>query len=224
MADLIHGIEATGVRARLADAHERIAAAARVGGRTADDVEVLVAVKYVPTEDLPVLVQAGVGLVGENRAQALVEKVAAPGGEGLRWDFIGQLQSRRVKDVLPHVDRIHSLASESALARLERHADLARSGLEILVEVDVAGAEGKAGIAPQDLPEYLERCPFPVVGLMTMPPFVEDPEENRRWFAALAELAGRHDLRQLSMGTSQDYAVAVQEGATVVRLGGALLR
>jgi uncharacterized pyridoxal phosphate-containing UPF0001 family protein len=130
------------------------------------------------------------------------------------WDFIGALQSRKVKDVAPIARLIHSVASESALRRLEQHP----AG-EVLIEVNVAGDQGKAGIAPDDLPEYIERCPVPVGGLMTMPPFADDPERSRPHFARLAELAAEHGLAKLSMGTTQDYEVAVQEGATIVRLG-----
>jgi PLP dependent protein len=157
-------------------------------------------------------------LVGENRAQDLQEKVAAH-GELFEWDFIGQLQSRRVRMIVPLVRMIHSVASESALRELERHLELARPGLCILLEVNIAREPGKAGIAPEDLDAFVERSPVPVVGLMTMPPLSPRPEDSRRWFAALRELAAEHRLEQLSMGTSQDYVVAVEEGATVVRIG-----
>jgi len=182
------------------------------------EVQILAAIKYVAPAELPVLAQAGVRLVGENRAQDLREKVAAH-GELFEWDFIGQLQSRRVRAIVPHVRLIHSVASESALRELERHLDRARPGLRILLEVNVAGEEGKAGIAPSEIVPYVERSPVPVAGLMTMPPLSETPEENRRWFAALRDLADEHGLEHLSMGTSQDYVVAVEEGATIVRIG-----
>ena len=184
--------------------------------RIGPDVEVLAATKYVPLRDLPTLAEAGIELVGENKAQDLLEKQEAH-GELFTWDFIGQLQSRKVKDVAPHVRLIHSLASESAMRRLEEHP-----AKEVLIQVNVAGEEGKAGIAPEELGDFIAACPVPVTGLMTMPPFVERPEDNRRHFARLAELAAEHGLKRLSMGTSQDYAVAVEEGATIVRLGVAL--
>jgi pyridoxal phosphate enzyme (YggS family) len=184
--------------------------------RIGSEVEVLAAVKYVPARDLPALAEAGIELVGENRAQDLLEKQAEH-GDLFTWDFIGQLQSRKVKDVAPHVRLIHSVASESALHRLEQHP-----AKEILIQVNVAGEEGKAGIAPEDLGEFIATSPVPVTGLMTMPPFVERPEDNRRHFARLAELASEHGLARLSMGTSQDYAVAAEEGATIVRLGSVL--
>jgi uncharacterized pyridoxal phosphate-containing UPF0001 family protein len=180
------------------------------------DVEVLAAVKYVDSDDLPVLAEAGIEVVGENRAQDLLAKQEAH-RDLFSWDFIGQLQSRKVKDVAPNVRLIHSLASESALAKLEQHpAD------EVLIQVNVAGEEEKAGIEPDELGDFIARCPVPVTGLMTMPPFVERAEGNRRHFARLAELAAEHNLARLSMGTTQDYAVAAEEGATIVRLGSVL--
>src|SRR4051812_43233690 len=188
----------------------------RVREQIGTEVDVLAATKYVPLRDLPALAEAGIELVGENKAQDLLEKQAAH-GDLFTWDFIGALQSRKVKDVAPHVRLIHSLASESAMRQLEQH----RVG-EVLIEVNLAGEESKAGIEPEDLPGYLEACPVPVGGLMCMPPFVSDPEDNRRHFARLAELAAEHGLSRLSMGTSQDYVVAVQEGATIVRLGSVL--
>ena len=167
-------------------------------------------------EDLPALAEAGIELVGENRAQELLAKQEAH-GDLFSWDFIGQLQSRKVKDVAPNVRLIHSLASESARDKLEQHP-----AREVLVQVNVAGEEGKAGIAPEALADFIAGCPSPVTGLMTMPPFVERAEDNRRHFARLAELAAEHGLARLSMGTTQDYEVAVDEGATIVRLGSVL--
>jgi pyridoxal phosphate enzyme (YggS family) len=188
----------------------------RVREQIGPDVEILAAVKYVPAGDLPALAEAGIELVGENRAQDLLAKQEAH-GDLFTWDFIGQLQSRKVKDVAPNVRLIHSLASDSALRKLEEHP-----AKEVLIQVNVAGEEGKAGIDPAELGDFIARCPVPVTGLMTMPPFVERPEDNRRNFARLAELAGEHGLARLSMGTTQDYEVAAQEGATIVRLGSVL--
>ena len=184
--------------------------------RIGTEVEVLAAVKYVEAGDLPALAEAGIELVGENRAQELHAKQEAH-GDLFTWDFIGQLQSRKVKDIAPHVRLIHSLASESAMRRLEEHP-----AREVLIQVNVAGEEGKAGIEPAELSDFIAQCPVPVTGLMTMPPFVERAEDNRRHFARLAELAAEHGLSRLSMGTSQDYAVAAEEGATIVRLGSVL--
>ena len=188
----------------------------RVREQIGTEVEILAAVKYVEAEDLPALAEAGIELVGENRAQDLLAKQEAH-GHLFTWDFIGQLQSRKVKDVASNVRLIHSLASESARDKLEQHP-----AREVLVQVNVAGEEGKAGIGPDALADFIAGCPVPVSGLMTMPPFVERAEDNRGHFARLAELAAEHGLARLSMGTTQDYEVAVQEGATIVRLGSIL--
>jgi PLP dependent protein len=207
VAQLIRGLDARRVADNLA----------RVRDEIGDGVQVLAAVKYVAAEEMGVLAEAGITVAGENRAQELEVKAGAH--PELTWDFIGHLQSRKVKHVLPYVRWIHSVASDSALEQLGRHGD-ART--EVLVEVNVARDEGKSGVAPEELDAFLERCPVTVVGLMTMPPFTERAEDSRRWFAALAQLAGERGLRELSMGTSQDYAVAAQEGATIVRLGTSL--
>jgi len=211
MVELVHGLSAEGVSANL----ERVRAAIAAAGRDPGDVEILAAVKYLPVEELAALVEGGVTLVGENRAQELAAKVAsAP--PGLTWDFIGHLQSRKVRDVLPLVRFIHSVCTDSVLGQLARHAT---AETQVLVEVNTAGDEAKSGIAPTELPGFLERCPVRVVGLMTMPPLASSPEDSRPYFALLRDLAADHGLRHLSMGTSQDYLVAVQEGATIVRLG-----
>jgi PLP dependent protein len=207
------------VRENAARVRDEIDAAARRAGRDPAEVELLTAIKYVELEDIGVLAEAGLTLLGENRAQQLQAKVAAWPDPALRWHFIGQLQSRKVKQILPLVELIHSVASDSALAQLERHGT---PETKILIEVNVAGEDGKAGIAPADLPGFLERAPVRVVGLMGMPPFADDPEASRPHFAALRELAVQHGLTQLSIGTSQDYGVAVEEGATIVRLGSVL--
>jgi len=188
----------------------------RVRERIGPDVEVCAAIKYVSADELPMLAEAGIELVGENRAQDLLDKQDQH-LDLFKWDFIGQLQSRKVKDVAPNVRLIHSLASDSALRKLESHP-----AREVLVQVNVAGEEEKAGIAPDDLGAFIERCPSPVTGLMTMPPFADRAEGSRPYFARLAELAAQHGLKRLSMGTSQDYEVAVEEGATIVRLGSVL--
>jgi uncharacterized pyridoxal phosphate-containing UPF0001 family protein len=206
------GLDPERVRANLERVREGIAAA----GRDPAEVEVCAAVKYVPAAELVALSEAGIVLVGENRAQDLLDKQSAH-GDLFEWDFIGALQSRKVRDVAPAVRLIHSVASDSALAQLEKHP-----APEVLVQVNVAGEEGKAGIAPADVGAFIERCPVPVGGLATMPPFVENAEASRRHFSRLAELAAEHGLTRLSMGTTQDYAVAAQEGATIVRIGSAL--
>jgi hypothetical protein len=210
----VTGLRAETVRANLDRVREEIAST----GRDPADVQILAAVKYVPVDELGVLAEAGIELVGENRAQDLVAKAEAYPG-AFTWDFIGHLQSRKVRQVLPHVRYIETVASDSVLAQLERHAS---AETEVLVEVNVAREEGKSGLDPDELPAFLERCPVSVAGLMTMPPLASDPEGSRPHFAALRGLAQAHDLRELSMGTSQDYLVAVQEGATIVRLGTSL--
>ncbi len=223
MARLIEDLEVERIAANLADVRARIAAAAeRFAARHAAGgvrpVELLAAIKYVACENLPLLAEAGIRLVGENRAQELQAKHAAH-GELFEWDFIGQLQSRRVREIAPCVRMIHSVASDSALRALERYLPQARPGLRILIEVNIAEEEGKAGVKPEQLGEFIARSPVPVAGLMTMPPLAAEPERSRPWFAALRELADQHGLEHLSMGTSQDYVVAVEEGASIVRIG-----
>jgi len=210
----ITGLRAETVAANLERVREEIAST----GRNPSEVQILAAVKYVPVDELGVLAEAGIELVGENRAQDLVAKAEAYPG-AFTWDFIGHLQSRKVRQVLAHVRYIETVASDSVLTQLERHAS---PDTEVLVEVNVAREEGKSGVDPHELPAFLERCPVTVVGLMTMPPLARDAEDSRPHFAALRELAGEYGLRELSMGTSQDYLVAVQEGATIVRLGTSL--
>lgn len=211
MVDLIHGLDPERVAANLA----------RIRAEVGEGVEILAAIKYLPAEELPALAAGGVTLVGENRAQALAEKQAGPAGGAFTWDFIGHLQSRKVRDVVGRVRLIHSVGSDSVLDQLARHGT---PETRVLIEVNVAREAGKSGFDPDDLPRVLERCPVRVDGLMTMPPLAARPEDSRPWFAALAELAGRHGLRELSMGTSQDYAVAAEEGATIVRIGTSLYK
>jgi PLP dependent protein len=205
----VKGLDPDRVRANLEQVRER-----------APEVEILAATKYVPVEEMGVLAEAGVRLVGENRLQEMEAKQERH-RDDFAWDFIGNLQSRKVKSLLPVCRLIHSVASDSVLNQLGRHGE---PSTEILVEVNVAGEEGKGGVAVETLGAFIERCPVQVAGLMTMPPFSEDPEASRPHFARLAELAEEHGLGQLSMGTSQDWEVAVQEGATIIRLGTVLYR
>jgi len=205
---LIQGLEAERVRANLE----------RVREGAGSEIEILAATKYLPLDEMGALAEAGVTLVGENRLQDLEAK-RERWGDAFAWDFIGNLQSRKVKQILPLVRLIHSVASDSVLAQLGRHG---KPGTEVLVEVNVAGEESKAGIPPAELGDFVDRCPVRVAGLMTMPPFSTDPEASRPHFARLAELAAEHGLERLSMGTSQDWGVAVEEGATILRVGTAL--
>ena len=208
MPGLIHGLDPAKIAANLDQVRE-------VAG---SGVEILAATKYVPLEEMGALAEAGVMLVGENRQQELVAKQER-WGDAFEWDFIGNLQSRKVKQLLPLCRLIHSVASDSALEQLGKHGG---PDTEVMVEVNVADEEGKGGVDPSELGAFLERCPVRVGGLMTMPPFSQDPEASRPYFARLAELASEHGLKRLSMGTSQDWQVAVEEGATIVRLGVAL--
>ena len=208
MPGVIRGLEVGRVRENL----ERVRAVA------GDEVEILAATKYVPLEEMGALAEAGVTLAGENRLQDLEAK-RERWGDRFTWDFIGNLQSRKVKRLLPLVRLIHSVASDSALAQLERYGT---AETEVLVEVNLAAEESKGGVPPGELGDFLSRCPARVGGLMAMPPFSQDPEDSRPYFARLAELAAEHGLSRLSMGTSQDWRVAVEEGATILRLGSVL--
>jgi len=174
-------------------------------------VTVVVATKYVSVDELQLLADAGVEVVGENRAQDLEAKHARY-GDSFRWHFIGHLQSRKAKTVNELCELCHSLASVSAASRLE---------IPALLEVNLSGEPTKSGIAPEELPRFLELYDD-VRGLMTMPPSSDDPESSRPYFRRLRELAAAHGLHELSMGTSQDYRVAVEEGATYVRIGSVL--
>jgi PLP dependent protein len=184
---------------------------ARVRGEVGPDVTIVAATKYLSVDEMAVLAEAGIEVVGENRAQDLEAKHTAH-GDVFRWHFIGHLQSRKVKVVNRICELVHSLDSESAARRLE---------VPTLVQVNLAGEESKSGIGPEELPRFLELYPR-VRGLSTMPPATNDPERSRPYFRKLRKLAEQHDLTELSMGTSQDYKVATQEGATMIRIGSVL--
>ena len=230
MARQVEQLDPDRVGARVAEVRERIAAAGARAGRDAPDVEILAAVKYVPAELMGTLAGAGITLVGENTAQALIAKQER-WGDRFTWDFIGHLQSRKTKDVLPRVRLIHSVESDSVVERIERHA---AKPVRVLLEVNVAGEGSKNGVPVGEVDAFVERASgaekLLFGGLMTMPPFTDRPEDARPHFAALRELrdhlqaewGGRHDFEILSMGTTQDYEVAVEEGATIVRLGSVL--
>ena len=187
----------------------------RIRERVGAGVTVVAATKYVSLEEMGVLAEAGIEVVGENRAQALAAKQAQY-GSAFRWHFIGHLQSRKASLVSELCELCHSLASESAARQLS---------IPALVEVNLAGEETKSGIAPEKLEDFLAFCAqvgVDVRGLMTMPPLTDDAEDSRPFFRRLRELAERFGLSQLSMGTSQDYLVAAEEGATHVRVGSVL--
>jgi PLP dependent protein len=220
------------VRANLARAHERVRLACERAGRDPGKVEILAATKYVPAELMGALVEGGVTLAGENTAQGLEAKHGR-WGDAITFDFIGHLQSRKTKAVLPLARLVHSVQSDSVLAQVERHGP---GGAGLLLQVNVAGEESKDGVALEQVDAFLEAASaHPTVrfaGLMTMPPLASDPEATRPYFTALRELgqrlqrdwSPRHDFSILSMGTSQDFEVAVEEGATICRLGEVLYR
>jgi len=216
----------------MADAAVIAANLARIREHVGPGVEILAATKYVDAGELPALHEGGITLVGENRSDALTAKQAAH-GDLFTWDFIGHVQSRKVRDIVGRVRLIHAVDSQSACEQLDRRR-APDTTVDCLLQVNVAAEDTKSGVAPGDVAAFLEAVgPLAGVrfrGLMTMPPAVTDPEQARPWFAALHDLrdrlapawAGRHDFTHLSMGTSQDYAVAAQEGATIVRVGGVL--
>jgi pyridoxal phosphate enzyme (YggS family) len=215
----------------VADAAVIAANLARIREQVGPDVEILAATKYVDAGELPALHEAGIRLVGENRSDSLHAKQAAH-GDLFTWDFIGHVQSRKVRDILGRVRLIHAVDSLSACEQIERRRDGAT--VDCLLQVNVAAEDTKSGVGPGDVDAFLEGVSALVGvrfrGLMTMPPAVADPDDARPWFSALRELrdrlapawAGRHEFTHLSMGTSQDYEVAAREGATIVRVGGVL--
>lgn len=208
MAETFRDIDPDRVRARLEEIESRVPAG----------TEVLVACKYVPSEEMGALAEAGVELVGENRLADL-ERKRERWGDTFTWDFIGNVQSRKLRAILPLTRLIHSVHSASVLRELGKHGG---AETEVLIQVNVAAEEGKGGVAVEALGETIAACPVRVVGLSTMPPFTADPERSRPHFARLAALAAEHGLERLSMGTSQDWQVAVEEGATTIRIGSVL--
>ena len=219
-------IDAARLRAALDVAREAMDAACRASGRPAGSAELVLAGKYVTSAEAPALVEAGVGVVGENRLQDLQAKQDVL-GDAVTFDFIGHLQGRKVKDVLPRVRLIHSVDRDSLIDEIGRRA---ASTPRVLLQVNLAGEESKGGFAPDAMDRAMERASeagVVVGGLMALPPFATDPEASRPWFERLRDLrdglarrwAPEHDLRDLSMGTSQDFVVAVEAGATMVRVG-----
>jgi len=178
-----------------------------------EHVTIVAATKYVSLEEMSALAEAGIEVVGENRAQDL-ERKHERFGDAFRWHFIGHLQSNKVKVVNRFCELVHSLSSESAARRVE---------IPALLEVNLSGEESKSGVPPEEVPAFVERYPA-IRGLMTMPPFAEEAESSRPYFVRLRELAAENGLSELSMGTSQDYRVAVEEGATLVRVGASLFQ
>ena len=220
MVEQLTEVDVEKVRGNLAEINAKIAAAAVVAGRDPGEIEVVAATKYIAASALGALAEAGVNAVGENRQQDLANKQEL-WGDRFTWDFIGDLQSRKVPSLAGTVRFIHSVGTESALAKLDRPG---LSDQRILIQVNISGEESKSGIAPDQLGAFIESSAAPVVGLMTMPPLAASPSDSRRFFSELRELAERHGLQELSMGTSQDFEIAVEEGATLVRIGSVLCR
>lgn len=223
--------DAATIAARLVEVNERVAAAAKLAGRDPTDVEVLIATKYVAVDDMAVVAAAGVRLVGESRAQDLVAKHDRY-ADLFTWDFIGHLQSRKARLVVPRVRRLHAISTISAVQELQRRA---QNMVDVLLEVNIAEEPQKPGVLPSAVDRFLEQAAgydrVSFSGLMCMPPLVEDPEEAAPYFARTRDMAsrlsaawaGRYTFEHLSMGTSADYEVAVREGATTVRLGASVL-
>lgn len=223
-------VEVEKVSSNLKRVQEKIAEACSESGRSVDDVEILAATKYVDIGQLGALADAGVEHLGENRAADLIEKKSR-WGDTFTWDFIGNLQSRKVKLILPEVRLIHSVCTDSALAQIDRWAG---GPVVILIEVNVAREQSKPGLLEEDIDQFIENASkserVHISGLMAMPPLADSAESSRRYFSLTRELSERlsrkwsprHSFVTLSMGTSQDYQVAIEEGATIVRLGSVL--
>lgn len=210
--------DAETVRTNLAAIEARVAQACQTADRDPSLVRICAATKYADAAGMTALAEAGVKIAAENRLQDMIAKQDAM-GDAFEWHFIGAIQSRKIREIAGRVSTIHSLATESARDKL---TDLDFEPPKLLVQVNVSGEESKQGIAPGALGDFIEKTPIPVCGLMTMPPLTEDPEGARPYFAQLRELAKEHGLTELSMGTSQDFAVAVEEGATLIRVGSVL--
>lgn len=216
MASLSADLET--VKRNLDRVRSQVDNACQRAGRSSDHVKICVATKYVEPDAMDVLREAGVEIAAENRLQDMIAKQERF-GDDFDWHFIGAIQSRKVREIASRVSTIHSLATDSARDKL---ANLDTPAPKLLVQVNVSGEESKQGVAPEGLEEFIAATPQTVAGLMTMPPLTEDPEGARPYFAQLRSLAQAHGLSELSMGTSQDFAVAVEEGATLIRVGSVL--
>lgn len=210
--------DAATIAANLDHVEAEVAAACARRGRRPEEVSICVATKYVDTQGMQALREAGVRIAAENRLQDMAAKQESL-REAFEWHFIGAIQSRKVREIAERASVIHSLASESARDKLR---DLPGAPPRVLVQVNVSGEDSKQGVRPEQLDEFIQGSPVAISGLMTMPPASDDPESARPYFAELARLAGDRELPELSMGTSQDYSVAVEEGATLIRVGSVL--
>ncbi|MBI4898835.1 MAG: YggS family pyridoxal phosphate-dependent enzyme [Actinobacteria bacterium] len=206
------------VSGNLAVVEDRVSAALRRVGRDPSGVTTCVATKYVTADGMDALRQAGVRVAAENRLQDMIVKQERFGAD-FEWHFIGRIQSRKIAEIAARVSTIHSLATESARDRL---AQIRGPLPRILIQVNVSGESSKEGVHPESIGDFIASCPFEVHGLMTMPPLTPDPEAARPFFKHLGDLAAEHGLKELSMGTSQDFEVAVEEGATLIRVGSVL--
>jgi hypothetical protein len=216
MADLSADLDT--VRRNLDRVRSEVAAACQRAGRNPAEVSTCVATKYVEADAMDVLLEAGIKIAAENRLQDMIAKQERF-GDAFDWHFIGAIQSRKVREIAGRVSTIHSLGTESARDKL---ADLDTPAPKLLIQVNVSGEESKQGLTPEELGAFIAATPQKVSGLMTMPPLTDDPEGARAYFAQLKTLANEHGLSDLSMGTSQDFAVAVEEGATLIRVGSVL--
>ncbi|MFY9469238.1 MAG: YggS family pyridoxal phosphate-dependent enzyme [Solirubrobacterales bacterium] len=210
--------DAPTIAANLDRVRSRIDAACERVGRSPGSVSICAATKYVAAERMAPLLEVGVRIAGENRLQDLIVKQDRF-ADSFEWHFIGAIQSRKVREIASRVSTIHSLGTESARDRL---AAFDGPTPRVLIQVNIAAEQSKQGVAPEALADFIAGCPIPVAGLMTMPPLAPQPEDARPHFRALATLAAEHGLKELSMGTSQDFEIAVEEGATIVRLGSVL--
>lgn len=216
MASLSADLET--IKRNLDRVRREVAGACESAGRNPDEVSICAATKYVEPDAMDALRDAGIEIAAENRLQDMIAKQERF-GDDFEWHFIGAIQSRKVREIAGRVNTVHSLGTESARDKL---ADLDKPAPKLLVQVNVSGEESKQGVAPEELAAFISATPQEVSGLMTMPPLTDDPEGARPYFAQLKRLADKHGLRDLSMGTSQDFSVAVEEGATLIRVGSVL--
>lgn len=202
------------VRRNLAKVQKRVAAACDRVDRDPETVQICVATKYVDAEGMLALKEAGVKIAAENRLQDMLLKQAKFKND-FQWHFIGSIQSRKAREIAGHVSTIHSLSTESARDKLTE----LQNPPKVLIQVNVSGEESKSGVAPEDIADFIAQSPVPISGLMTMPPLTKRPEAARPYFRALAMMVKDHGLSALSMGTTQDFEIAIEEGASLIRVG-----
>ena len=215
------------IERKLNDIRGRIAAAAERAGRSAEAVTIVAVTKTVGIEEIRALMDLGVTHFGENRLPDCLDKVETIGPE-VTWHFVGNLQRRKVRDAVGYFERIDAVDRRSLADELEKRAEQAERVVPVLLEVNASGEESKSGVTPADLPELLEHVNaqphLEAMGLLTMAPFTDNWDIVRPVFARIRELADAHGLPVRSMGMSNDFEVAVEEGATEVRIGTSLFR